>query len=120
MPLEFDADKVTAKLREMSLKGRKTLTVKVVYEAEYAVFVHEDLEANHPNGGQAKYLEEPARRLQHDMVSIVRRSIENKNGLEEGLQRAGELLLRESQSLVPVDTGNLRDSGIVEIVDGIE
>ena len=25
--------------------------------SEYAVYVHEDLEANHPNGGQAKFLE---------------------------------------------------------------
>lgn len=120
MPIEFDADKVTAKLREMSLKGRKTMTVSVVYTAPYAVYVHEDLEANHTNGGQAKYLEQPARQLQHEMVSIVRRSIENKNGLEEGLLRSGEFLLRESQPLVPVDTGELRDSGTVTIVDGIQ
>ncbi len=120
MPLEFNADKVLAKLREMSLKGKKTMTVSVTYTAPYAVYVHEDLEANHPNGGQAKYLEQPARELQHDMVAIVRRSVEAKNGLEEGLVRAGELLLRESRELVPVDTGELRDSAQLTIVEGLE
>jgi len=116
---EFNSDKVLAKLKGMSLKGKKTMTVSVVYSAPYARYQHENLELNHPNGGQAKYLEEPARRLQNDMAAIVRRSVEAKNGLEEGLQRAGELLLRESQPLVPVDTGALRDSGEVIIVEGI-
>jgi hypothetical protein len=117
--IDFNADKVLAKLRGMSLKGKKTMTVSVVYTAEYAVYVHEDLTANHPNGGQAKYLEEPARRLQREMMDVVKRSVEAKNGLEEGLQRAGDLLLVASRDLVPVDTGNLRDSGKVEVVEGV-
>lgn len=116
--IELDADKITAKLRGLSLKGRKVMTVRVVYEAPYARIQHEDMTFNHPNGGQAKYLEQPARQLAPEMASIVRRSVEAKNGLEEGLQRAGELLLRESRELCPVDTGALRDSGRVEIVEG--
>lgn len=117
--IQLDSDKVLAKLKGMSLKGKKTMTVSVVYTAPYARIQHEDLTFNHPNGGQAKYLEEPARRLQSEMAAIVRRSVEAKNGLEEGLQRAGELLLRESQPLVPVLSGELRDSGEVVIVEGI-
>ena len=31
--------------------------LEVGYTAEHAIYVHEDLEANHPNGGQAKFLE---------------------------------------------------------------
>ena len=31
---------------------------EVVYDADYAIYVHEDIDAKHPNGGQAKYLEE--------------------------------------------------------------
>lgn len=120
MPLEFNADKVLAKLKEMSLKGRKKMSVSVVYTAPYAVYVHEDMEANHPNGGQAKYLEQPARELQEDMAAIVRRSVEAKNGLEEGLVRAGQLLLDSSLPLVPVDTGELRDSGQLVITDETE
>jgi hypothetical protein len=95
------------------------MSVSVVYTAEYAVYVHEDLTANHPNGGQAKYLEEPARRLQREMMDIVRRSVEAKNGLEEGLERAGNFLLDNSRPLVPVDTGELRDSGKVTVTEGL-
>lgn len=32
--------------------------------SEYAVKVHEDLSANHPHGGKAKYLEDPIREFQ--------------------------------------------------------
>lgn len=31
---------------------------EIVYNADYAIYVHEDIDAKHPNGGQAKYLEE--------------------------------------------------------------
>lgn len=116
--ISFDADKVIAKLKGLSLKGRKSMTVRVSYEAPYAAIQHEDMSLNHPNGGQAKFLEQPARELRHEMAAIVRRSVEAKNGLEEGLQRAGELLLSVSRELVPVDTGALRDSGRVEVVEG--
>ncbi len=113
---KFDADKVVAALRAKSLKGRKELDLQVGYEAPYAVYVHENLEANHPNGGQAKYLEQPARELRREMKDIIARSINAKNGLEEGMMRAGELLMEASKELVPVDTGFLRDSGYVRVV----
>lgn len=32
--------------------------------AEYAIYVHEDLEANHPRGGEAKFLENAVARRQ--------------------------------------------------------
>lgn len=117
--IELNSDKILAKLKGMSLKGMKTMTVSVTYTAPYARYQHENMELNHPNGGQAKYLEQPARELQHEMAAIVRRSVEAKNGLEEGLQRAGELLLRESKPLVPVDSGDLVNSGEVTIVEGL-
>lgn len=36
---------------------------------DYAAIVHEDLEANHPNGGGAKYLELPLLQHAQDMAS---------------------------------------------------
>jgi hypothetical protein len=47
------------------------LEAQVGYSTPYAVAVHEDLAANHPNGGQAKYLEEPAREHEGTMLSII-------------------------------------------------
>lgn len=115
----LNMDKVLAAFEARSLKGKKQLTVQVRYDAPYAVYVHEDLEMPHPNGGQAKFLEAPARRLKRKMNAIIRSSVINKNGLEEGMVRAGTLLLEESRKLVPVDTGFLHDSGKV-VVDGTE
>jgi hypothetical protein len=33
------------------------VSTDIFFDMPYAIFVHEDLEANHPNGGQAKFLE---------------------------------------------------------------
>ena len=107
-------ESVIASIRGLSLKGRKVVTGKVVYDAPHAVYVHENLEVYHPNG-QAKYLEQPARQLQSEMADTITRSVKAKNGLEEGVRRACNLLLEASQELVPVDTGELRDSGKVVI-----
>lgn len=112
-------DRVIASLRGQSLKGKKVMTGSVIYDAPYAVYVHEDLEAYHPHG-QAKYLEQPAREHATDMTQIVRRSVVNKNGLEEGVQRALDYLLGLSQPLVPVDTGYLKSTGKTEIVEGVQ
>lgn len=109
-------EKVNASLRARSLKGAKKATVNVAYETPYAVYVHEDLEANHPNGGQAKFLEEPFRANRNLLSAIVKRSLVRKRSLEDGLMEAGNLLLNLSIPLVPVDTGRLRDSGNVTIV----
>lgn len=90
--------------------------VIVGYTAEYAVYVHENLECNHPNGGQAKYLESPARRLRPELVEMVRDLVFNKKmTLANALLLAGLRLQRESQLLVPIDTGNLRDSAFTRL-----
>lgn len=43
----------------------------VGYQAEYAVFVHEDEEARHRPGKQAKYLEAPARQFRPEILKII-------------------------------------------------
>lgn len=89
--------------------GGKKPEVTVGYTASYAIFVHENLEARH-TVGQAKYLEQPFRQIE---PTISRRLIENMlRGMELGqaLYVVGLLLQRESQLLVPVDTGNLKGS----------
>lgn len=43
-------------------QGPRGVSVTIGYggaAAPYAIYVHERLDLNHPNGGQAKYLEEP-------------------------------------------------------------
>lgn len=84
-------------------------SVIVGYTANYALYVHENKEAKH-TAGQAKYLEQPARKLGHELAVIVRRAMAGGAKLLQALFLAGLRLQRESQKLVPVDTGNLKGS----------
>lgn len=73
-----------------------------------------------PQGkAQAKFLEEPARRLKKELQRIVVQVATKTNGsdaLLKGMLAAGLRLIRESAQLVPVDTGNLKNSWFVKIV----
>ena len=51
-------------------QGFKTVMI-VGFGTDYAIYVHEDLNARHQAGKQAKFLEEPARRGRMDMSEII-------------------------------------------------
>jgi len=55
-----------------------TPDVIVGYTANYAVFVHENLDATHKPGKQAKFLEEPLRREQGKIVNIVKQHLQGR------------------------------------------
>lgn len=102
-------------------------TVRVGYSAPYALKVHEDTEVDHEMhgcGGQAKFLEQPARQYRDVMARIVRKHAVARSGEADlipavlrGMLAAGEFLKQQSQELVPVRTGRLRDSGFVWMED---
>lgn len=103
--------------RALQFAGRKyqrRVSVVVGYKAAYAIHVHEDLNATHVNG-QAKFLEQPAREHASELVRVVRTVVRTKGSVEEGLRLAGLRLQRESQLLVPVDTGNLKNSAFTKV-----
>ncbi len=52
-------------------KGFDTI-VQVGYVAAYAIFVHENLDAKHAEGKQAKFLEAPVREQAKRILEIVR------------------------------------------------
>ena len=53
-------------------EGRSVLTkVWVGYTANYAIYVHENLQARHKPGKQAKFLEQPAREREQEMRDII-------------------------------------------------
>ena len=93
----------------------KKITFGVIYTALYAMYVHENLEAYHPNG-QAKFLEEPLRQHAKTLTKMTKDYLSKGKTLRQALKLVGEWLLAESKKLVPVDTGALRDSGIVKII----
>jgi uncharacterized protein YyaL (SSP411 family) len=105
--------------RLQRLRGRYKSQPKVVvgYTADYAVYVHENLEAYH-SVGQAKFLESAVRRYRREMGMMVRRDM-SKGGktLREACLDAGRFLQARSMDLCPVDTGNLRGSCVVRVVE---
>lgn len=68
--------------------------------------------------GQAKFLEAPARYLQDEMGNIVAKAMGAGKTMAQGLLLAGLRLQRESQGLVPIDTGNLRASAFTRLESG--
>jgi hypothetical protein len=86
--------------------------VIVGYAASYAVYVHENLEARHKEGKRAKFLEQPFRMLGNGgtIARIVVDGMKNGASLIQMLLVAGMRVQRESQKIVPVDTGNLKGS----------
>lgn len=114
-------EKLVAKLREKAAKSLSESggSVVVGYTQAYAIHVHENLEAIHPVG-QAKYLEEPARQMSGDgtFSGIVFGAVNKGKTLMQGLLMAGLRLQRDSQKLVPVDTGALKGSAFTRLEQG--
>ena len=94
-------------------------SVIVGYTANYAVYVHENLEPAegasgkaHVKGRQGNYLGQPARQLDNDgtLSGVITKAMLRGTKLQQALYLAGLRIQRASQKLVPVDTGNLRAS----------
>jgi hypothetical protein len=94
--------------------GQPISDVVVGFITNYALYVHEDMVANHPVG-QAKYLEQPARELSAEMGRVVAEALESGIDPTRALVMAGMRLQREAQKLVPVDTGNLKGSAFTAV-----
>ena len=101
----------------------KQKSVLVGYRANYAIYVHEippsvslakrmggKRTAQHKPGKQWKFLEQPAREMRGELARIIQRALKNGAKMQDALMLAGLRLQRESQKIVPVDTGNLKGS----------
>ncbi len=104
------------KAKERKVLEETDISVVVGYTQNYALYVHENIEAKHPVG-QAKFLEQPFRELKDTIVSIVMRAVKNGASFGMGLLMAGLRIQRESQQLVPVDTGALKGSAFTRRED---
>lgn len=88
VPVHTGALKATGRVEPMGSMGSGEFSVGIVYgsgEVDYAVQVHEDLEAHHPQG-KAKYLEDPVReewnsgRAAEFMAAEIERSVVTSAG----------------------------------------
>ena len=105
------------KLEKLERDSRRQNNGNVIvgYAASYAVPVHENLEAAHKPGKQAKFLEQPAREKEREIAQTVVEAVKRGHPLLKALLRAGEFLQAASQRIVPVKTGNLKGSAFTEL-----
>jgi hypothetical protein len=98
-------------------KGENSVVVVICYPMEYALKVHERTDLHH-KVGQAKYLETAAR----TSISEIRASIRKvkPNDMPEAMLRAGLLIQRRSQELVPVDTSALKSSAFTCLQEDLD
>lgn len=89
--------------------------VLVGYDIYYAVFVHWNLVAHHPNG-QALFLLEPYRKMLPTIKSKIAAHIVAGKSLKDAIVAVAEELKEESQKLVPVLTGALKASAYVKVM----
>jgi len=85
------------------------VTVVVGFTQNYAIYVHENLEARH-RVGQAKFLEQPARELAPHFGTVVRDLLSKGVSMLKALFIVGLRLQRDAQKLCPVLTGALKNS----------
>ena len=71
VPVDTSNLKGGAFTRNVGGSGFKT-DIVVGYVANYAVYVHEDMNAKHKPGKTAKYLERPAREKLREVIVIIR------------------------------------------------
>lgn len=108
-------DRCIKALEKLHQEVEKRVSVVVGYTAAYAVYVHEDMEAKHAEGKQAKYLSTPLARLRKEMEKNIREDLKKRKSLAAALLKQGLRLQRESQKIVPVDTANLKNSAFTRL-----
>lgn len=103
-------DKLRARLEALARGVGNAPTVVVGYSQSYALAVHENLNARHAEGKQAKYLEGPARAEQAAIGQIIRNKAHETGDLASAMIAAGTYLQRVSMEVVPIDTSALQTS----------
>lgn len=115
MPKIQGITSLKSKLRQMAQGPRLQSTAVVTgFTQNYALYVHEDMEAHH-NVGQAKFLEQPSMTLVPEFRRIIEGAMDSGASLEQALLLAALRLQREAQLLVPVDTAALKNSAFTVV-----
>jgi hypothetical protein len=105
--------RAAAWLRTRAVKtGVARRSVITGYTAPYAIFVHENMEMQHPVG-QAKYLEQPARTMERELAALMTETYRRTRDLSEALLAGARAIQNAALVLTPIETGKLRESSFV-------
>lgn len=115
--VNFDGVKRELEKRISATLATRGRAASLEFTAKYAIYVHENMAMPH-RIGQAKYLEQPMREHRQTLAKIVDNAMtKEKLHITEAMIRALQFLKVEAQKLVPVDTGYLRDSATIRVVN---
>ena len=132
---EVECQKLLKQFGRKIQAAAKHTAVRVGYTANYALFVHENLEAAHGaafnakhaaeiaagtehsrgDNQQAKFLETPFRQLRPQLQAGIVADLKAGRTMPQALLKAGLRLQRESQLICPVDKGNLKNSAFTKL-----
>jgi hypothetical protein len=99
-----------------ALVGDGELRGSTVVDQLYARYQHEEMQLNHPRGGQAKYLESPLHsQYSGYLEDIARRTLET-GPVEPMIDAMEDLATEQLGQYAPVEFGNLRESGHPSVV----
>ncbi len=108
--------KVAAQLYDFSRIHAPKVNVTVGFTAAHATLVHEDLSRTYRNG-EAKFLQKAINLNIADVDTIVEAELKAGKTMKQAMYKSGEFVLSDAQAIVPVDTGELRDSGFIRVRD---
>ena len=108
--------KLIAKLKAKAdgAASQPKVSVVVGFTATYALYVHENLEAIHPNG-EAKFLENAANSTSDKVASVIEKAAAAGKPLEQCLLLGGLIIQADAQKRCPVDTGALKGSAFTRL-----
>lgn len=98
--------------------GHDHLIGQVEVDQVYAHRQHEELTWKHPDGGQAKYLEQPWFAAVEDTMRHLAKTLLDAGGPAVGMTDAVETGSRAVFDYAPFEFGDLRASGHPSVVDG--
>lgn len=111
----------TQRMRELEdAVGAGRLTGSVTVDQVYAHMQHEALDFKHPEGGQAKYLEQPLYDNAHDYVQRLAKDAVTDTGsqLVDAMRENMEHLSLQVFENAPFEFGDLKASGHPTVKDG--
>ena len=73
-----DTGKLKNSARIYNNSDANTISYSVGYETPYAIYQHENIEFNHPNGGKSKFLEDPFKRNQQKYQTKIASAVKKK------------------------------------------
>ena len=71
VPVDTGALQESGQVVKTDIIGNQMPMVEIVYDEPYALYIHEDLSLEHPNGGQAKYLEIPMTEAEPELARTI-------------------------------------------------